>query len=326
MAQNAMCDERDAQSRAGSATLAKNLLLEQEQMDLVQAFESAGVPVIVLKGMPLIRRLGLSPAERPLADNDFLVRERDLNMAYRVLTGRGYTSPGGRPLEADVGVGQHALVRRHKAGAPLVAEIHWRAFAPLLFDVPEDLVWSHTEWQRVGDTQLRVLDRELTLLHTAAHFVQHAFGEPRILRTLGRAWTLWRDAVDLPKLEALARETGTLAAVDFALAAAAALGYTESAPRFGSLQARVLRRVLPPERLLEPRPYPDYTRMGLIAVLIAPGRAARSLFMATFPPPVRMRAIYGELTTFELLASYASRPFRPVLRKLGVRPRGARNP
>jgi len=308
--------------------LARNSLLGRELVGLVEALGRAGVPVVVLKGPVLARRLGMRPDDRLIVDNDILVRRMDAPRAARVLSELGYQALDQRSLRTDLDNDfQHMMVRAHSSGSALLAELHWRGFSPFHFTLPDDVLWNELVSFDFDGTRVSVLAQELELLHIAAHFTQHRLGEPRVLKTLGRAWSLWHGSSDLGKLRRLASEGQLLHAFDYALHAAWALGHASAPPPWAPTgRARALAGVLPPERLNEIRPDKDYARMLLSFMLVRPGKAALQLARSAFPTPAKMRAIHGPVSPAELVGLYAARPLRPLARSLGWRPQRESRP
>ena len=303
----------------GFAIAAQNLALEAELATVYHALTEANMQAVVLKGFPLLRRLGLPISERPLADNDLLVRRADVRRADALLRALGYTDGSKRNLDTALIVDyQHRMKRVLPNGHAALVEIHWRAFAPRLYDLPNDLEWSHVERMAAGGVQFEVLDRSLTLLHTAAHFVQHGLGEVRILSTLGAAWTKWGKEAGGAAF-AMARSNGMLPTLEYALFSAAALGFTASAPAPRSRRARALIRLLPPARLLERRAHPDYLREFLALALISPARAVPIVVQTVVPPLSAAREFADADDAWSLLRCYFGRPVRVTGRWLDYR-------
>ncbi|HVT59854.1 MAG TPA: nucleotidyltransferase family protein [Thermoanaerobaculia bacterium] len=76
-----------AQYAANRQRVAK---IHDELRQILAAFAAAGVPLVPLKGAPLGILLYDDPAERPMADLDFLLRPDDLERAAPLLAGLGY--------------------------------------------------------------------------------------------------------------------------------------------------------------------------------------------------------------------------------------------
>jgi hypothetical protein len=217
------------------------------------------------------------------------------------------------------------MTSRLPSGAAAYAEVHWRAFHPWFFDVAEEVEWRHTEPFTLQGVAVSVFDPPLTLLHLAAHFAQHGFSEAWILRDVAAAWNTWHRVLDGDALLALARETGTVSVLDFALSAATDLELLAApAPAIGDRRAAVLRRLLPARRLFEPRPRPDHRRNLLVLLLTGLRRTPRYLVHGLFPTIERMSATYGEPVSARLYLRYAGRPLRALRRALRGRPASPR--
>lgn len=275
--------------------------------------------MVVLKGIPLTRRLFGRLDARSMVDNDVMVRRGDAVRAHQTLLGLGYEDPPFRKLEPQLRVDfQHAMVRRLPSGATTHAELHWNAVSPRLYPVPEEILWSHVEPFDHRGAPVKVFDKPLTVVHLAAHFAQHRFSELRILRDLARAWTLWGASIDAAELESLAHRTGLVHALDFGLSSAHALGMLESAPpELGSKRAARLRAWLPAERLAETPPTRGYWRDLLMLSLADPPNVVRWLLPLLFPPIDNMAAILDRPVSPSLYLRYLTRPFRPLARMLG---------
>lgn len=311
-------DGRQVAARA--AITAHNLALETELLRIHAAFVQAGIQTVVLKGLPLMRRIGEELSERRLADNDLLVRREEVARAEALLGELGYMPTVGRTLQVSLrtGAGQHLMVRE-VAGHRVCLELHWEAFHPPFTGVDCELVWSHTERQTYQGQDLIVFDRPLTLVHTAAHYVWHAMGQPRLLRTFGRAWTAFSGRLDFNELREIGSRTGTLDALDYTLRAAEALGLAEGVPDFGSRRARVLARLLPAERLFEGRPAPDYDRIFLSLLLVSSHRAGRHAARMLLPTAAQVGVVAGNAAPGRIALHYLGRPARTMGRWISYR-------
>ena len=87
---------QSAGASVGSRSAARNALLMQSAADAVCRLARAGVPTLVLKGVPLIVQYYRDPALRPMSDVDLMVRPADLARALRILAEAGWTVQGGR--------------------------------------------------------------------------------------------------------------------------------------------------------------------------------------------------------------------------------------
>jgi hypothetical protein len=254
-----------------------------------------------------------------MIDNDIIVRRRDVVRAREMLLTLGYEDLPYASLEARLRIDfQYAMQRRTAEGAIINAELHWNAFSPLLYRVPEEVLWAHTEPFDLRGMQIAIFDPPLTLVHLAAHFAQHSFSEPRILRDVAAAWNLWGAQIDVDELVSLARQLGLAAVLEYALVAAGDLGLLRVAPPpIGSQRAAFVRRLLPPSRLSGSRPRHNYVRMLLGAVLAEPRRIPAWIFHNSFPPIDVIATVFRRPVTPGLYLRYLTRPLRPLARMLG---------
>lgn len=295
-----------------SRVLASNLLLRAELDRVAFAFERAGIAWLVLKGLPLAERVYGSIGQRFSVDNDLLVRLADVPRAIFVLEEAGYSSsPGRNPLDDLAATFQHPMRRTLPSGLVARLEVHWNAFPPHLYEVSEDVLWSHSETFFLGPTRLRVFDAELTLLHLASHFVQHRCAELRILSDVGRALTTWQSKLDRQALDALSRRTGTRAALVFAWQAARRLGLTAVHPWLEDKRAEFVLRLLPAERLSNTES-PSYLQMAASLLLADAKRIPVALKHELFPHPSVLARIYETPVPKHPYALYLRRFTRPL--------------
>ena len=294
---------------------ARNLELTSELLSIASSLDAAGVPFVVLKGVPLAYRIFGRLEARRIRDNDILVPLAHVARGIEALRGCGYAEehPGLARGEELRRTNQSLMVQQRPGAVRLCAELHWRAFYPEFFDVPEAVEWQHVSPFSLHGHTLRVFDEPLTLLHLAAHFAQHGFSQAWILRDVAAAWNTWHRDLDRQALRRLAVETRTLGVLEFALKAAQDLDWLAAPPAvLGSRRAAVLRRILPTRRLFEPRPEPDHRRNLLLFVLTGLRRAPRYLAHTMFPTIERMSVIYGRPASRRLYLRYATRPWRAL--------------
>jgi len=294
-----------------------NFVLRQELRPTNEALSGRGIDCVVLKGIPLAQRLYGTLARRGMIDNDIMVHKCDVILAVETLAAIGYRPLPFRKLESDLEIDfQFSMIREAPHARHVTVDLHWNAFPPSLFPVNEALLWHRIEHFDLAGTEIKVFDKAMTLVHLASHFVQHRLASPRILDDLAAGWNLWHQTIDKEDLLDLARQTGVIHALDFALSAASELGMLDAPPpSIGSPKAARLRRLLPASRLLEKPSYPNYYRAALSLLLVNPARIPGWLRLEVFPPIGRMAAIYERQITPGLYLRYLGRPFHPLLRE-----------
>jgi hypothetical protein len=302
---------------------AHNLALEAALREVLSELAEREIAVVVLKGIPLLRRLPGGLKARRLADNDLLVRRVDVLRAYEALLSLGYRPHPHLRIESQLQASsEYALF--HPSGA--IVDLHWSAFPGELFDVPEAIQWSLTEEVELAGTKLRVFDRPMTLAHLASHMVQHGLSEVRILTELAELWNLWHSSLPETELAAVARATGTRDALAYCFAAAQKLDLLDAAPPAHLLEsprAKLLARLVPAHSLHTPRPAPDYVRSIQCLLVANPARLHLWLRRHFAPPLDNLAAVYDERTSPIMYLRYFTRLFRPVARltKRSDRPR-----
>ncbi len=298
---------------------AHNLALESSLRQLVSHLEARSIPLVTLKGIPLLRRLPGGLKTRRLADNDILVRRADARRAYDALLELGYRPHPHLRIESQLeATSEYPLF--HPSGA--IVDLHWSAFPQELFDVPEAIQWEHTEEVELAGTKLRVFDQAMTLAHLASHMVQHGLSEKRILTEMAQLWNLWRPALAESELLVVARATGTRDALAYCLAAADALDLLDTAPPttlLESRRAKLLAQLVPAHTLDEQRPTADYVRSIQCLLVANPARLHLWLRRHFAPPLDNLSAVYDEPTSPVMYLRYFTRLFRPVARTLTKR-------
>lgn len=277
--------------------LARCLALLGELGAIGRALDAAGVEHAVLKGLPLAVRLTgrIDGRQRRIRDADILVRRQDAQRAVDALNGLGYSALPGLTLASQLETNfELEMYRRSGEGMTLCAEVHWAPFPPLLYPVDETYIWARMETVVVGERPVRVLDRPLTILQLASHFVQHAASVDWVLGDLAAAWNLWGDSIDPGNLRSAAERTGLRHVLAFSLAVAHERGLLHRAPPpISSNRARLLRMILPVSRLGPPQALPTVRRSLQLSVLAPARRIPVWLWSRVAPPRALMAAHVG---------------------------------
>lgn len=180
--------------RAAIAVLA----IDQIAAEVCNAFHEEGIPVAVLKGPVLAKKLYDGDALRTYRDADLLVPARYEQAAYDVFrelrfvpaTGTGTTDSG----VAD----EHQWLRDG-----FIVEMHVSLIG---VGISQEQVWNaleqHMITARVGGSEVLTLDQVGLAMHIALHAAQHGVAWSKALEDLDRAlarWPVetWRDAAAL---------------------------------------------------------------------------------------------------------------------------------
>ena len=66
-------------------TVKDNMLKQKEFIDISNAFETAGIPMVPIKGMALLFDVFHNDISRPMADIDIFIKKNDLKKAELLL-------------------------------------------------------------------------------------------------------------------------------------------------------------------------------------------------------------------------------------------------
>jgi hypothetical protein len=191
------------------------ITLELRLLELAEAFEGAGIPIVVLKGSALAQCFYPDPSWRPFSDLDLLVRTSDWTRACALLHDLGFRRDLPEPRPGfDQRFGKAAC---HTDGQGRQIDLHRTlALGPYGLGLDLDDLFRRTAWFVVGGVRLRRLDDTASLIHACLHSSLGSWPAlPMTLRDV--AQVSGRGRVDWPELEDVARHWGILAVVGHAL-------------------------------------------------------------------------------------------------------------
>lgn len=168
--------DRDAgvTRRAHAVTMANaqvNLLRAGGLFTVLDRFDEAGIPAVVLKGMAFALRCDGQFGRRAMADVDILVRPADVSRAAGLLHELGWAGAGGfsASLLRDLMRVHHA--RPYSSGPAHSLDLHWRSLAASTY-AADQRFWDATATIDVGHRRVRVLDPSDEVFHVCCHAVQ----------------------------------------------------------------------------------------------------------------------------------------------------------
>jgi hypothetical protein len=167
----------------------ESLLLDRVHAEnlrgVIEGFDGAGIPFILLKGRGLAERLYDDPCERPSRDIDILVKRDSYAETRELLMSMGFV-----PLREDSYLELHFHVPFVKAGirVPVIIEVHWDLLppgSPLAFAI--DDWWDNARVVRLeaGNVMLPPIEDEI--LYLAHHAFQMFAVTVKTLADVGRA-------------------------------------------------------------------------------------------------------------------------------------------
>lgn len=260
-------------------------MLARELDSLRSHFSSAGVPLILFKGLALGERLYGDATLRPTCDIDLIVRESDLGVARELVARLGWSARHRFEIHEDF--------ERHVGGIDLELELHWTSQRQGEFALPEARLWEETDEHE----DVRLFTPEMTLLGMVLHASRHSFLPYRLIVDIAWAVEGWRNEMDWRRLGALASEVGAapLVATLFALVERD-LGVrfpvdSDFEPIARSRRVRLALARLDPARLLGERRFPVVDRY-LVPALVGARIAPRLLIEDLVRTPEQIAYIY----------------------------------
>ena len=118
-------------AKAAHAQTATELLRQRQLIEVLDALAAEGVYPVVLKGTALAHSLYESPAARPRADTDLLIRRDQVDHVRRVLERRGYAAP--TQCDGELLFCQFCLKHTDRFGVVHALDIHWKISTQSVF-------------------------------------------------------------------------------------------------------------------------------------------------------------------------------------------------
>lgn len=155
-----------------------DLLLQGHLRLILLAFRDHGIPVIVLKGAALAKKLYSQIGLRPMKDIDILVRQPDVSEARSILDTLGFEGPDSQTLE-DLFINHHHHIapRLHRdTGAKI--DLHWQLARPdRLHELDMEVMWANTHEVSLVGVPCRELDPIDQLIHLCVHYLGDLLGK-----------------------------------------------------------------------------------------------------------------------------------------------------
>lgn len=170
------------QQRRRAHIWARNILIYRDLEHALQVLESAGVAVMLLKGVALAQTIYPTIADRPMADVDLLVHPCDRDRAGSALVAAGYRvvpEPEQRFSPFDTEFTGEMVFRR---GHGVWIEVHWELtpaeWMRHLIALDMEALWRDAIPLQVNGQRALQLSPPDTLLHLCLHLAVHGFRHP----------------------------------------------------------------------------------------------------------------------------------------------------
>jgi hypothetical protein len=214
-------------------TIARNLALTVLAEQCIRALASAGVDVIVLKGIAYESVIYDAPGLRPTADVDLLVRAADRRRAFAVLDRLGFEPRAAAPGFDEPDYHEVAWARRDGE-----IDLHLALAPPGRCRIDYDAIWRDAQRIPVGAIETGTLSLPHTAIFHALHMAIDHFSIPALyLVDFARAL----ERVDLGAVVTIARAWHCYRPFATAVALTAAF-LPASAPRLPAVTATAIAR------------------------------------------------------------------------------------
>jgi hypothetical protein len=189
---------REQLRNAAMKIAAANLHAKSELARLLPAFETSGVPVMLLKGAALNLTVYPRPDLRPTSDVDLLIHPANVGVALSGLADsdchRGFDL-----IRDDFFPKYHYELELFTASpAPLRIDLHVRPLRPLRVSrtMPDDALWERARSVKIEDATAEIPTPEMMFLHLAAHAAYHGCSRLLWLFDLKRMAEFYGDLMD----------------------------------------------------------------------------------------------------------------------------------
>ena len=152
--------------------------------------QSAGVPVVVLKGAALLESVYGDIGLRPMVDADILVDAKDLGTTVGVLEHLGFALPPGL-LSLEHYRRFHFQIPYHHARRNVVLEIHWDLQEPFATPRPDlRAIRSAAVPATVAGIDTRVMSEDDLIIYLCSHLSRHGYYNRFLLKRKENAASL----------------------------------------------------------------------------------------------------------------------------------------
>jgi hypothetical protein len=200
--------ERPAVSALLQASLQHRRRLDAMLADLAEvldALDSTGVRVLVLKGVPLAVRSGGSPSSRAVGDIDLLIADSDLPVVHDLLCERGWRRKTSRVSGLDGPYRRWARIIDHHevfvGDDRSMVEVHWRLNQTLSTRSAFEDLLARADVVDVNGSAVPVLGAVDDMALVATHASRHVFTHLKWAVDVARSWCLLSPDQRLESLE-----------------------------------------------------------------------------------------------------------------------------
>jgi len=191
-------------------SIARNIFLNKQFFDILEAFLKLGIPVIPLKGIALIQNVYTDIAERYVGDIDLLVKPGDVFKSAEILRGLGYSSarPYFNPPRPS-SIYLNSQVFNKPTEINYFIHLHWHLLnttLPLfMYRINMDDVFNQARIEKIQDgRRILMLEPHHLLVYLCLHAFCHSFDRLSLLCDIKKVIEFYKDELNWDRVIRLA--------------------------------------------------------------------------------------------------------------------------
>jgi hypothetical protein len=306
--------------------VARNLFLNQQFFEILDAFSQEHIPLIPLKGIALIQKVYSDIGSRYVGDIDILVKSGDVLSSVRLLKEMGYSNPPRFYFnpEKPYSVYLNSMPFSKPAKIPYFVHLHWHllnATIPLsMYRIPMEEVWRSAEPERHQDREMLMLHPHHLVVYLSVHAFKHSYNKISLFHDIQGAIEFYRDRLDWRAIADVANEWGAALPLYYSLYLTSKMVKADipehmlssiKPERITKVGLRVTSSISADRLGTHKLVYPLYLDM-----LDGSFSKIKFLFLSLFPPPGQLRRVYSVNCRYMVFGYYLKRLGSGLMRLL----------
>ena len=171
-------------------TMGLNIVHQERLQKILAKFNSADLPIVLLKGAALSHTVYDTPLLRPMRDIDFWLADADIPRAIQILSDLGYliAKADRRPLNQQRELVGEMMLGQVGNPPPTHLDLHWQPihgwWARYCANIDLNQLWATKERFNIGEQYAYRLSAEDMILHLTSHAAINYLGPHVTLRAV----------------------------------------------------------------------------------------------------------------------------------------------
>jgi hypothetical protein len=160
--------------------VSRNIFLNEQFLEIVNAFSKQNIKVMPLKGIALIQGIYTDISKRYLQDIDILVKPQDIYPGLRILSDLGYVYPKiYLNPKSPYGIYLNSVSCARPSQDSYSIHLHWHILNTTLpffmFRIKMDAIWAEARMEKPEKANFFMMAPHHLLIHFSLHAFQHSF-------------------------------------------------------------------------------------------------------------------------------------------------------